>query len=757
MEEEQIIRANLSLKFAPSPPNAPPVLIVLPNGTTFTIPIDANFDNVAGRAVEYVRNRRQWRKLASARDYIEEMLDAYFPRSNPSRDDQLKEMARAGVVEIQIPRATGESAYAFPWEFAISEITGKFRGTRSLLVTRQLVGATITTGIGLGVPPTNILVAQSAPGAVSDSYSFESQDKLVQSSFTLPQFLPTIADPTLDGLKLVVQNNPSVVHLTGVDGLQGAALLKVSEDAPALPGVYLAGPDGEPKLESPDNIATAVTSGATKPMLVSYNLYNSAWPLASLTVDKGAAAAIGFQDEIDDAIAEIFFARFYESWERSGWNLIFAYRDSLKSLQEYSAKLRGTGIVLWSATSLLPFVKTTQTGTTQTTSLTPEPLLTATATPDMDSVIRVVIEPCKKLNYSMLHNNRPLFDKFEVKRQSKGRLVNIRVEVVLDTGSANAGYSTTFDLSRARPMVDVSALARVSLTSEMALSLRESVYTSLLVSVWWEERLAYQNTFRVAMLPTDEWRDDNLNRIWLPSFVLPRDPAIADIVDKAQKYLSAFEDDIGAGFDGYQGVLPTGVPIDQQCQSVDDQVRSLWWALLNEYHLSYINPPPSFTETSQRLRTPSSIIEGKRGTCIDLTLLLAALLEYVDIYPVVFLLEGHAFPGYLRSPDSYTLLRKIFLEPATMARSDGTSLPENTIQHEWILDQRYYSALIDLVRQGHIVPIESVALTRRAGFDEAVEQGTQDLRSKADFQFLVDIKSAREADVTPIPLWSIRA
>jgi hypothetical protein len=759
MNEEQRIRENLSLKFAAAPPNASPVLVASPNGTQYTIPIDANFDSVAGRAVEYVRNRRQWRKLASARDYIEEILDTYFPRKDPSRDDQLKNMARAGVVEIQIPRATGESAYVFPWEFAISEITAKFRGTRSLLVTRQLVGAGITTPVFLGVAPANILVAQSAPGAISDYYSFESEDNLVQSSFTQPKFLPTISDPTLDLLRLTALTAPklSVVHLTGVDGLQGADLLEISEEGPALPGVYFSGPDGEPKLESPEAVADAVTAGADKPMLVSYNFFNSAWPLASKTVDKGAAVAIGFQDEIDDALAEIFFARFYESWERSGWNVVSAYRESLKSLQEYSAKLRGTGIVLWSASSLLPFAKMSQSITTTQSTPNPEPLLRAADTPDMDTAIRVVVEPCVKLNYSMLHNNRPLFDKFEVKRQKSGRLVNIRVDVVLDTGSANAIYSTTFDLSRARPMVDVSTLARVSLTSEMALSLRESVYTSLQVSVWWEERLVYQNTFRVALLPTDEWRDDDLNRIWLPSFVLPRDPVIAEIVDKAQKYLSALQDDSGAGFDGYQGVLSPGVSIDQQCQSVDDQVRAIWWGLLQEYHLSYINPPPSFTETSQRLRIPSDVIAGKRGTCIDLTLLLAALLEYVDIYPVVFLLDGHAFPGYLRSPDSYTLLRKVFLEPATMAKSNGSPLPENTIQREWILDQRYYSALIDLVRQGHIVPIESVALTQRSGFDDAIDQGTRDLRSKDDFQFFVDIKSARESDVTPIPMWSIRS
>jgi hypothetical protein len=182
----------------------------------------------------------------------------------------------------------------------------------------------------------------------------------------------------------------------------------------------------------------------------------------------------------------------------------------------------------------------------------------------------------------MPHNNRPLFEKFEVKRQTARRLVNVRVDVQLNTGAADAVYSTTFDLSRDRPMVDISALARVSLTSDMARSLRESVYTSLLVTVYWEDRLVYSNTFRVTLLPTDEWRDDDLNRVWLPSFVLPRDPVVAQIVDKAQKYLSALQDDAGTGFDGYQGVLSPDIPITERCQTIDQQVRALWWSLMQE-------------------------------------------------------------------------------------------------------------------------------------------------------------------------------
>ncbi|MCG8125130.1 MAG: hypothetical protein N0E55_14410, partial [Candidatus Thiodiazotropha taylori] len=30
--------------------------------------------------------------------------------------------------------------------------------------------------------------------------------------------------------------------------------------------------------------------------------------------------------------------------------------------------------------------------------------------------------------------------------------------------------------------------------------------------------------------------------------------------------------------------------------------------------------------------------------------MLAACLEYIEIHPVLFLIEGHAFPGYWRSP-----------------------------------------------------------------------------------------------------------
>lgn len=757
-ETQQILEENLSQDFKPAPADAAPVVVALPNGYRYSIPIDAKFDKAACRAVEYIRNRRQWRKLDSARAYILEILNSYFPEEGLLRDEALERMALAGLVEIQINRKTGESAFAFPWEFAISEITAKFRQrdrgrSRPLVVVRRLIDPEVPA-LPQNLSGIDILVIKSAPGAIGDFFSFDSEDRLMRSSFSTAKVLQEVTNPTLAQLQTTGRNTPHncLVHFTGVDALQGASLIGDTVTF-AQRGVYLAGPDGEPQLGTAAEVAEALTSGQIKPLLVSFNFYNSAWSLASETVSRGAVAAIGFQDEIDDALAEIFFSSLYEAWERSEWNLMTAYREALRALDEYAVELRGTGIVLWSASSFLDWAK--QPSSEKRSQA--ETLLRAASTPDLNEAIQVAIRPCAKLNYSMLHNNRPLFDRFEVKRQIQGRLMNVRIEVLLDTGSAAATYSTTFDLNRARPMVDVSSLARVSLTSEMALSLRESVYTSLRVSVWWEERLVYQNSFRVALLPTDEWRDDDLNRIWLPSFVLPRDPVIPEILDRAQHYLSALQDDSGAGFDGYQGVLLEGLAVDQRAGTVDDQVKAIWWTLLQDYRLSYINPPPSFSDTSQRLRIPSSVIAGRRGTCIDLALLLAALLEFIDVYPVVFLLRGHAFPGYVRSAKSYNLLRRIFLDPALMAKNNNSVSPGSTVRREWILDKAYYSPIVELVRQGHIVPIETVSLTQHTGFSDAIDEGMQNLTSKEDFEYLVDIKSAREADVTPIPLWSVRS
>jgi hypothetical protein len=105
--------------------------------------------------------------------------------------------------------------------------------------------------------------------------------------------------------------------------------------------------------------------------------------------------------------------------------------------------------------------------------------------------------------------------------------------------------------------------------------------------VSWKGQDVVRQTHPVTLLAVDEWRDDELNRVWLPSFVLSRDPQVAKIIDAAHRYLMVLEDDSGAGFVGYESSEETPA---ERAQEVDLQVQAVWFSLLHDLPLGYINP-----------------------------------------------------------------------------------------------------------------------------------------------------------------------
>ena len=56
------------------------------------------------------------------------------------------------------------------------------------------------------------------------------------------------------------------------------------------------------------------------------------------------------------------------------------------------------------------------------------------------------------------------------------------------------------------------------------------------------------------------------------------------------------------------------------------------------------------------------------------------------------------------------------------------------------------------IRERKLVPIETVRLTEHCGFIEAIEAGVQALAERADYDSVLDIVTARQAQVTPLPL-----
>jgi hypothetical protein len=717
------------------------------NGSEYTITPSTGFPAMA-MYWEYVcRNRIRWAQNERAsKSVIDRGIRALATLGVDAA--RLSEIAKAGVVEIDIPYTEEKIAWGlriFPWEFLLFAATASER-SGSLIVIRHVCCK--DAGKSSPRPPKKLMVVESAPGEFGENYSFTSERRLVESNLNLDK-VSCPKNPTLDDLKLLVRaKKPDVIHLAGFDSHQGAQFFK-QEDSALMDGYLLSDSDGNPTYAAADDLAEVLAGeGSHRPVLVSCNFWNSAARVAALIVAKGATAAIGFQDEVDDKVAENFFAKIYFNWRALDWDLLRAFRLAVRDMH-----FGGAVVVLWSARSLLSGLreKALQSDADQLRvvhqQISKQDIPAGT---DPRRVLDLVVKLKETVNYSLLQNNENLFDEFSIRKLLDGTARDVGVELNLFVGGDSFPYRTVFDLNES--YVPLAKNIRFPLTSNLLRSLRESVNSVISIKLTWGDRIRYLDTKPVKLLAIDEWMDTPELDAYLPSFVFPRDRAVSKIIDSAQRYLMALNDDSGAGFDGYQGV---DAKLKDPFGTVDLQARAIWSALSYDMPLSYINPPPSFTASSQRLRTPSDVIDGKRGTCIDLALLLAACLEYAGIYPVIFLLIDHAFPGYWRSEevrqDFITLRSKpaIAISESGKSRSDATT---PTPMKPWVFTN--YAEVVQLAREGDIVPVETVWLTQHQGFWDAVDEGMTDLRSKREFSSMIDIQGARSytTPVTPLPI-----
>jgi hypothetical protein len=749
---------------APPPPpvEAPQqrVTIRTQGGATYPINLPGDFQSIASYWGQYVlRMRSRWSQDESASQTVQKRCVELLQELG-IEENHLEEIATSGVVEIDIPysvEALGWELRIFPWEFLLFTATVEQR-TGPLIVVRHIYRD--DRGGDAGQPPKTCMVVESGPGDLNQ-YSFASERRLVETNLNLTK-VKCAPNPTLEQLtQTIQQSKPDVIHLAGVDAHQGRQLLGM-DDTDGWDGYFLADARGAAVAIDSETLAKAIRGNPYRPVLVSCNFYNSGARVAAMIAAESADAAIGFQDEIDDRIAENFFAKFYFNWRTLDWDLLRAFRVTLSSVH-----LGGAIVVLWSRRSLLAGIqdKPLLADKAEVTKQRTQPAK-LTAKMDVREVLEVTQPKLKdRVNYSLLHNDEDLFKEFVIRKLVDGCLTEVAVEVTLAVGSDSFPYRCVFNMDA--PMVlfanndkedaRTRHSIRFPLTSNLMRSIRESINTVISIEVKWNDQICYRDTRPIKLLAIDEWVDTPELDAYLPSFIFPRDRAVARIIDEAQQYLISLNDDSGAGFDGYQGVDKDA---KDPFATVDLQARAIWSALTIARPLSYINPPPTFTESSQRLRTPTDVMDGRRGTCIDLALMFAACLEYVGIYPVIFLLTDHAFPGYWRSDEA----QQRFIEPAPPESSTATSptssgtrdTPAATPTRPWMFTG--HAEVVQLTRRGDVVPIETVDLTQHVGFWDAVDDGMDNLRSKSEFSCMIDVQYARTnktKPVTPLPLLGV--
>ena len=194
--------------------------------------------------------------------------------------------------------------------------------------------------------------------------------------------------------------------------------------------------------------------------------------------------------------------------------------------------------------------------------------------------LTVEVHPVESLNYAMLHNNRSVFEQCTIKNLTPGA-GSIRIVVDLFQGELSVPYKGIIPFTGLNHTVKLNddagpSAIRLPLASSLMRSLKEPLRTTMLVQITDTAetvKFLYEQTFPVTLLPVDQWRDTDRDRQWLPSFVQQRDPVIVQIIQRAQKYLMAIQDDAGAGFDGYQSVDPED---KDGSLALDVQVQAIW-------------------------------------------------------------------------------------------------------------------------------------------------------------------------------------
>jgi hypothetical protein len=770
---------------------SPDVWIQAPGVDPIPIATGSRLQQAAMEWSWVIRNRARWasepesvaRQSARSRTQLQALgMDA----------GSLDALAATEIIQVSVPfsdEATGWEARVFPWEFVLSAVNRDPLAKRPLIVRRLVVDGADATETDDPAPDPALIVV-SAPGVLQRLFSFSSERRLVEANLEGVTIESIEEDSDARVRARIAALKPKAIHLAGVDSYQGAALLKL--DTPEHDGFLMADARGVPRPIDSEQLAGILAAGGPV-RLVACNFWNSTARTAAMAVALGAEAAIGFQDQVDDSTAELFLATFYANWRRSTWRIGPAFEQSLADVKRSGASLKGAGVVLWSRRDLLAGRSTADERLTepQATWVRRSGKAVSSARAEVQRLsiqeaLTVEARPLTRVNYSLLHNDQRMFDTFRIRKLVPDTIRGVEVEVVLYAGGDSYPYRTALEVKDS--VTDLRDRVRVPLTSTVLRAFRESIRSVVYVGVKVGGEVIFQDTWRVTLVPVEEWSDDNEGGRWLPSFVLPRDPAVSTVVDAAYPIIRALREDAKNAFDGYQSVNPNAVG-DAKYRTVEQQVRALWSALTYQFDLRYINPPPTYSQQSQRLRTPSEVLRSRAGTCIDLALLLAACLEYIDIYPVLFLLPGHALPGFWRTSQFQDAFRQVQSKAgeggaqgragngraagpgsdqaaaavaeaasaeAAAAASAAAEAPPSPWLHRTNADASgpVYSEIASRLSMHHLVPLETVMMTTGNAYLDAIAGAGEMLGVTAAgsmLESMVDIRAARLSNITPLP------
>ncbi|MGE2736075.1 DUF3320 domain-containing protein [Mycolicibacterium vaccae] len=341
---------------------------------------------------------------------------------------------------------------------------------------------------------------------------------------------------------------------------------------------------------------------------------------------------------------------------------------------------------------------------------------TPTPVPPPAGTPRIDISAIADLSYAMAHCRIPVIDHITVDNTGGDRQgAVLEVDVVSADGSHGGPTEIHLDLLAHQPTV----LNTVDLKLDPASMWRVDEQRPGDIRVILRDNageVIAETTQQVNILAANQWKatPPQLALEILAAHVQPNATAIAPLLLDISDRLGAATGN--SSIDGYQSENP---------ERVDAIVRAAFDAV-KARDIRYAEPPASWGDLGQKIRTPAEVIDGRLGTCLDTTLVLAAVLEQCGINSTLWLVRGHAFLGYWRI--------------------DGALAAVSTTEPNEVVNQ------VDLTNIGLV----ETTLVTQSNPDATFEDARRAPRSRhlADLTNVLgvtDIRQARRARILPLP------
>lgn len=328
--------------------------------------------------------------------------------------------------------------------------------------------------------------------------------------------------------------------------------------------------------------------------------------------------------------------------------------------------------------------------------------------------------------YAMAHNRIPILRSLKIRgigQVASARRLTIRFSSEWSVSDRNPFKEREVVLDAPLPgqSVELSPVDDLQLNDIALAELEEAAPAQLTIEVTDDLGRRMSEHWDVEVQARDQWRmvrwwDGEDPRMWVltAAFCQPNHPDIQRVLKRAAQILQRQG---RPGLSGYQGA-------DYQQHHY---IAVAVYEAMQEFVTTYINPPASFSELGQKLRPIDRVLEEQQGTCLDLACAYASCLEQAGLHPLIFVVRGHAFSGYIATPDGH--------------------LPQSVV-HSW-------PAIQSLLDSKIIVPVETVGIPNGVDFARAHEL-TLARFDEDSMLAAIDIHLAHTEGVKPLPARIVR-